>query len=411
MPAVSMYRWQLEALVRMHNGCVLTGEPGKSVGAGKSRTAIAYWWTRVCGGGLNFQNGKLTKIKKRVDLVIITTARKRDTTEWWKDIAPFGVTFDPKLNPLGVTLEIDSWNNISKYTKRKGQFFIFDEQKALGGGVWGKSLVKIAKNNQWIMLTGTPGDVWMDYCQVFVANGYYKNRTEFIQTHVVYDRWAKFPKISGYRAVRRLETNRNRMLVIMNAEKLAERHVEWVSYPYDTDLYERVQNRRADPETGEPYRNASELCNALRLYSGASEGHSERFLELVKDRQRVIVFYNRNWELERLRDLGRSVDVPVYELNGHKHDDVPSDGRWWYLVQYAAGAEAWNCVTTDCMVFWSASYSWKQMEQAYGRIDRINTPYSDLYYFVMTNDSSIEKSVRSAIGRKEVFNERAFVGV
>lgn len=409
MAAISMYNWQLGALGRMHNGCVLTGEPGKSVGAGKTRTAIAYWWTRVLGGTLDHETGVLGCIQRCVDLVVITTARKRNTKDWETELARFGISTDSTLNPLGVTISVDSWNNVKKYVDAEGKFFIFDEQKALGGGAWGRSLVKIAKRNQWIMLSGTPGDDWMDYCQIFVANGFYRNRTEFKREHVLYDTWASYPRIRGYRGLARLRSNRARVLVTMNADKRAKRHVEWVPYPYSSELVRRVETARSDPETGEPYRNASALCQALRFHSGASEGHSRVFLEIARRYDRVIVFYNYNWELDILRELAAAEGIQHAELNGDIHDDVPpSHERWWYFVQYAAGAEAWNCVSTNCTIFWSASYSWKQVEQAMGRIDRINTPFDDLFYYILTNESSIEKRVRRALERKEDFNANGF---
>lgn len=409
MSCVVLYPFQQRAVEQLHNGAVLCGSPGKSVGSGKSITALAYYWSKVCGGCIDYSSGAVSPMASPRSLLILTTPRKRDSLEWEKELTRFGLSTHIDASAQGVSVMVDSWNRIGSYLGVTDAFVIFDEQKALSGGKWGRSFVKIARRNQWIMLSATPGDTWRDYCQVFVANGFYRNRTEFEDTHIIFDRWARYPKVKSYRGIARLRTNRDRVLVRMDVDRRTERHIEWVDYSYDVDGYLRLQKARRDPETGVPYRDASSLCNALRKHCGASEGHSERFISLVREHPRVIVFYNYSYELHILRDLAEREGVHIAELNGENHDLVPPPNeRWWYLVQYAAGAEAWNCTATDTMIFWSANYSWRRMEQAYGRIDRINTPYRDLHYYIMTCSSSIERSVRNAISRKEKFNEKAF---
>jgi hypothetical protein len=375
---------QKKALTKMHNGCILCG----GVGSGKSLTAIAYY--------MEHHKGK--------QLYIITTARKRDTAEWTGESFKFGEDY---FNCGLDFVIVDSWNNIDKYKDVTDAFFIFDEQRVVGGGVWAKDFIKIAKANHWILLSATPGDNWMDYIAVFVANGYHKNRTEFLRRHVVFDPYVTFPKVRKYVDVEYLIKCRDHCLVQMPFEKPAERHHRDVHCEYDENAYKIAREARWNEDEDKPIENASELCQVLRRISSSDESRLERVRDILRKRRKAIIFYNYNYELDILRQL--SDEYVVAEWNGQKHENIPEGDSWVYLVQYTAGAEGWNCVTTDCVIFYSESYSYKAMEQACGRIDRLNTPYKNLWYFHLRSDSSIDKAVERCLKMKKDFNEKAFL--
>ena len=378
--AVELYEHQKQALPKMKNGCILCG----GVGSGKSRTALAYY--EKC------ESGK--------DLYIITTARKRDTMEWELEYAPFSFS--------DVVIKVDSWNNIGKYASVCNAFFIFDEQRVVGKGAWVKAFLQIAKKNHWILLSATPGDTWTDYIPVFVANGFYKNRTEFIRRHVVYSRFAKFPKVDHYVENGRLIKLRQEILVNMKFDRETVQHHETVISPFDRELYKNTTKTRWDPYKDEPVKDMGGLCYILRKIVNADPERVKITEKLIKQHPRVIIFYNFDYELELLRRLGKDMGVTVAEWNGHKHQPVPEKGNWIYLVQYTAGAEGWNCTSTNAIIFYSQNYSYKIMVQAAGRIDRLNTPFSDLYYYHVRSNSSIDAAIHQALSKKKNFNERGF---
>lgn len=398
--------YQLEAISKMKNGCILNG----GVGSGKSLTSLSYYYLQN-GGSLEFLSGKdyIPMLNPPKDLYIITTARKRDTFEWEGELSHFLLSTHEDLNKYDNKVIVDSWNNIQKYKDVEDAFFIFDEQRVVGSGAWVKAFLKIAKKNQWILLSATPGDTWSDYIPVFIANGFYKNKTEFMREHAVFSRFSKYPKIEKYIGTGRLIRQRREILVDMNFERETVQHHYDIYVTYDNKLYKDVMKRRWDIWNDEPITNAGGLCYALRKIVNSHESRSTKLLELFETHQKMIVFYNFDYELEILKSLYFGEGVIIAEWNGHKHEPTPTGNRWVYLVQYTAGAEGWNCITTDTIVFYSLNYSYKIMHQSAGRIDRLNTPYKDLHYYYLKSRSGIDLAIERALNDKRKFNESSFI--
>lgn len=402
MVGMNLYDYQLEAVKQMTNGCILCG----GVGSGKSRTALAYYFVSQ-GGELDTEN-YIPMGDPPEDLYIITTARKRDTLEWEGEISPFLLSTDKEHNLYANKVIIDSWNNIKKYADVKDAFFIFDEQRVVGSGVWVKAFLKIAKNNHWILLSATPGDNWLDYIPVFIANGFYRNKSEFLREHVIYSSYSKFPKVDRYINTGRLIRLRNKILVNMDFRRQTVSHHEDVYVPYDISAYKSIIRNRWDIWNNKPIENAGEFCYALRKVVNSDETRQTAVIELIEKHPRAIIFYNFDYELEILKHLYYGEDVEVAEWNGHKHQPIPDSDKWVYLVQYNAGAEGWNCVKTDTVIFYSQNYSYKVMVQSSGRIDRLNTPYTDLYYYHLKSRSGIDLAISKALHDKKKFNEAVF---
>jgi hypothetical protein len=377
---------QKEALKNLGNGKVLWG----GVGSGKTMTACAYY----------MQN------EAPKDIVVITTAKKRDSLDWEGEFAAFGVSTTRSLSCAG-TLVVDSWNNIGNYIDKEDAFFIFDEQRLVGNGAWVKAFQKIAKKNQWILLSATPGDTWVDYAPLFLANGLYRNVTEFKREHIVYAPFSKYPKIVRYVGVRTLEKYRNMLLVEMPYMKHTSRVFEEISVGYDEEMLRLVNVKRWQPYEDRPLTDVSDMFRTMRKVVNSDPSRLDAVRALLKDHPKLIIYYSFNYELDILRQLADEVEVA--EWNGHRKHPLPTGDRWVYLVQYVAGAEGWNAITTDTMVFWSLTYSYKNFHQAQGRIDRLNTPFKTLYYFVLISDSVVDKAVKRSLDAKELFSERKFL--
>lgn len=401
--AVQLYDYQMDAVTKMKNGCILCG----GVGSGKSRTSLAYYYI-LNGGKVNQKT--TVKMKHPTDLYIITTARKRDTLEWEGELGPFLMSTHPEVNAYKNKIVVDSWNNIQKYKDVKKAFFIFDEQRVVGSGAWVKAFLRITKFNQWILLSATPGDTWQDYIPVFLANGFYKNRSEFIREHVIYSRFCKFPKVDRYINTGRLIRLRNNILIDMDFNRKTIAHHEDVWCDYDVLLYKRLHKERFDVWKDEPFQSAGELCYGLRKVVNSDESRLNAVLDIFKKRGRVIIFYNFDYELEMLKSVNYGENVEVAEWNGHKHQPIPDSRNWVYLVQYNAGNEGWNCIKTDTIIFYSQNYSYKVMVQAAGRIDRLNTPYQHLYYYHLKSRSGIDLAIARALKDKKKFNEGKWIG-
>lgn len=404
MAGVSLYDYQLDAVNRLKNGAILCG----GVGSGKSRTALAYYYQEQ-GGRLG--TDRYVDMQNPRDLYIITTARKRDTKEWEGELVPFLLSTNPDVAYYKNKVVVDSWNNIGKYKDVYGAFFIFDEQRVVGSGAWVKAFLNIARKNKWILLSATPGDTWSDYIPVFVANGFYKNKTEFTREHIVY-RWINktYPKIDHYVNTGQLIRHRNDILVTMDFNRVTVAHHEDVFCSYDISKYKDASKLRWDPFKNEPIVNAAGLCYVWRKIVNTDESRQVALLELFEKHPKMIVFYNFDYELDILREVFGNLGCEMGEWNGHVHQPVPSSRQWVYLVQYTAGAEGWNCITTDTIVFYSQNYSYKVMQQAAGRIDRLNTKFIDLYYYHLKSRSGIDLAISRALSQKRNFNEGKYAG-
>jgi hypothetical protein len=405
---------QLEAFGKLKNGCILKGPTG----SGKTLTALAYYDD--------------TESVER--LIIITTAKKRDTGDW-----------ESEARLLGIFPEVDSWNNMSKYENVEGAFFIFDEQRVVGSGAWVKSFLKITKKNQWILLSATPGDTWLDYIPVFIANGFYRNRTEFVREHVVFSRFTKYPRVERFLGTQKLANYLRSILIEMPFEKHTIRNEIDVFCEYDREKYDVAWRRRWNEEEDRPIRHVSELFSIIRRVVNSDASRRDRIEDVLSKHPKVIIFYNFDYELEILRELcsqmimsqdldpevtgensglttataeepGPTSEIPILpesfavaEWNGHKHQKIPETNRWAYLVQYMSGSEGWECTETDVVAFYSLTYSYRMFEQAKGRIDRLNTPFTDLYYYVLRSSSGIDRGIYNTLSHKKNFNEGKFL--
>jgi len=407
MANIKLCEHQLKALERLKNGCVLRG----GVGSGKSITALSWYYLENGGEQDSLEGGDYIPMDDPpADLYIITTAWKRDTFEWEKEMAPFLLFTNPETNLYGNRVIVDSWNNIRKYTQVKGAYFLFDEQKATGSGVWVNSFLKIAKANHWIMLSATPGDNWKDYIPLFVANGFYKNRTQFLREHAVYSRYVhSYPKIERFIGEPKLERLRSQILVDMDFDRPTIAHHEDLYADYDRVAYKNLIRTRWDFWKDIPIENAGGLCYCLRKLVNSDDSRKKMTLDIAKKHPRLIIFYSFDYELEILLGLRWPKGTKVAQWNGHSHEPIPDSERWVYLVNYAAGAEGWNCTKTNAMEFFSQHYSYKVMTQAAGRIDRMNTPFQDLWYYHLKSRSPIDLGISRALSQKKIFNETRFV--
>lgn len=393
--------YQMDAVNKMCNGCILNGV----VGSGKSRTGL-YYYFKEQGGSID---PDYIPMKDPKDLYIITTAMKRDSLEWEGELANFLISKNPEVSYYKNKVTIDSWNNIKKYKNVYGAFFIFDEDRVTGKGVWVKTFLNLARKNKWIILSATPGDTWEQYIPVFVANGFYKNKTEFTREHIIYSRFTKYPKIDRYIGTGKLIRLRNQILIDMDFSRSTVPHHEDVYATYDISKYKDAIRTRWDPFKNEPIQQASGLCYVLRRIVNSDESRQVALMELAEKHPRMIVFYNFDYELDILKGLYYGDNVRIAEWNGHAHEPVPDSKHWIYLVQYTAGCEGWNCIKTDTIVFYSQNYSYKVLAQAAGRIDRLNTPFRDLYYYHFKTRSGIDLAISKALNDKKQFNETRWV--
>lgn len=387
--------YQLEAVNKLQNGNILKG----GTGSGKSFTSLYYYYVKVCGGEFEPDLKPMTNPRP---LYIITTPKKRDSLEWESDMAPFLLSSKTECQ---VSVTVDSWNNIKKYTNVSGAFFILDENRIIGSGAWVKAFYKIIKRNQWILLTATPGDTWSDYIPVFVANGFYRNKTDFKEQHIIMNPFTRYPSIKGYFNQGKLQKYRKQITVEMNAPEVAVLLHKDIRCDYDKETEREVLRHRWHPFEDRPLRDATEMAVVMRRIAFGDISRIDKVKELHEVNPKIIIFYDYNFELDMLINMCETEGYTYAQWNGHKHEPIPDTDEWLYLCQYTSASEAWNCITTDCMIFFNNSYSWKKMEQAVGRIKRLNTPFKELHYYHLTSGSYIDKRINQSLNIKGEFND------
>lgn len=393
---IQLTDYQIDAVEKMHNGCILRG----GTGAGKTLTSLVHVFEKILGGSSPLYPGhSYIRSSLNISVYVITTPKKKDSGDWTRESA---------LVPLLLTC-VDSWNNIKKYENVKNSVFIFDESKVIGYGSWTQSFLKITKNNAWVMLSATPGDTWLEYMPVFIANGFYKNKTEFEREHVMWSRFAKYPKVERYLNVSRLIRLRDAILVDMYDQRATTQHHINVICDFDSLSYDTLSIQRWDIENNKPIRDISQLCYALRKVTNSDKSRVDTLLPIYLRHKKVIIFYNFNYELEILRNWCAVNNIVYSEWNGHNHNEIPDSKFWVYLCQYTSAKEAWNCIDTDCIVFYSQTYSYKALIQSAGRIDRMNTMFTHLYYYHLISMAPIELGIQRALERKESFNEGRWI--
>jgi len=393
---IQLTDYQIDAIEKMHNGCILRG----GTGSGKTLTSLVYVFEKILKGSSPLYPGhEYQKSNLKIPIYVITTPKKRDSCDWTREAA---------MVPLILT-DIDSWNNIKKYEHIKSAMFIFDESKVIGYGAWTQSFLKITKNNSWILLSATPGDTWLEYMPVFLANGFYKNKTEFEREHVMWSRFSKYPKVDRYFNVPRLIRNRDSIIVDMYDQRATTQYHKDIICEFNQNHYNTLSQRRWNIFDNKPIRDISQLCYLLRRLINSDESRVKAISSIYARHSKVIVFYNFNYELQVLRDWCGSNDIVYSEWNGHNHDDIPNTKFWVYLCQYTAAKEAWNCIDTDCIVFYSQTYSYKALIQSAGRIDRMNTTFLHLYYYHLISIAPIELAIQTSLENKENFNEKRWI--
>lgn len=395
---IQLTDYQIDAIKRMKNGCVLRG----GTGAGKTLTSLVYIFEKVLEGQTPiYPKHKYIKSTNKTPVYVITTPKKRDSGDWTSEAA---------LVPMDLHT-VDSWNNIKKYEHVKDSIFIFDETKITGYGSWAYSFIKIAKNNKWILLSATPGDSFIEYTSLFVANGFYKNKTEFEREHIVWSRFVKYPKVERYLNISKLIRLRDSILIEMPTVRATTQNHKNIICDYDQIDYDILFKKRWNFYDNKPIRDISQLCYLLRRVVNSNPSRLDALDLIYKKHKRLIIFYNYNYELDILREWCKNKKLLYSEWNGHNHDELPDGKTWVYLCQYTAAQEAWNCIETDCTIFYSQTYSYKALTQSAGRIDRMNTPYKFLYYYHLVSTSSIDVAIQKALTRKENFNEGKWINL
>lgn len=147
---------------------------------------------------------------------------------------------------------------------------------------------------------------------------------------------------------------------------------------------------------------ARQLCGQ---YSKAKLTAFQNLVESTDDR--LIVFYNFNEELARMKVIVEDLEKPISIVNGSVKDlsAYENQSNSVTFVQYQAGAKGLNLQKANKIIYFTLPQNPEDFEQSKKRIHRIGQKNNCFYYYLMVRNSVEEDILETLKMRKEYDDE------
>lgn len=183
--------------------------------------------------------------------------------------------------------------------------------------------------------------------------------------------------IDASREYRAFQTNR--IVFVDNAELVG-----------DTPLKQRMCERQ--------------LCG---MYSREKLQAFKDLLSSTEDR--VIVFYNFNEELERLKEIIIDLERPFSQVNGHVKDTKAYEeaDNSVTLIQYQAGAMGLDFQKANKVIYFTLPLMSELFEQSKKRTHRIGQT-RPCFYYILTVKNSVECRIKETLEMRKDYTDDLF---
>ena len=362
-------------------------------------------------------------------LLIICLAPK--VSDFAEDGEPFGLDITPlnkgtkknrellaQSNHVAISFE-SSWRltELLKWVD-KDTFIIIDESHKVGvsKSKVTKFVMQLSKKAKYSYLcTASPvsnGKLENWYSQLYIANIFRKPKKDFEQLFVVKQMRQmgamRFMDIVGYQNQHLLEQMIDEASVNYKRDKgyLPEDYVYKTKKPAFYNKLKKQRIYKDDFNQIVELDNSSTLFNKLRQVShGFLEGvlkpvskepfeRLEAILE-THNNERVVIFYNYQWEYKMLSQLLDKLKRPYGVYNGSMKElhNFQEHENGVVLAQYKSASTGINdFVISNVTVFNSIPLSSTEYIQAKGRTDRHGQSKTPLYYHIVP-DTPIEQKI------------------
>ena len=112
--------------------------------------------------------------------------------------------------------------------------------------------------------------------------------SQLIRSHVIFNRFVKYPKVEAYIDTWKLTENRQKILVHMHYEKKTKHVIKLMYASYDESLYKFVSEKRWNVYTDKPIKNISELCYVWRKIVNDDKSREDIIGRIIEEKRKVI---------------------------------------------------------------------------------------------------------------------------
>lgn len=391
-----LYNFQRQLLNSIEENYIIAADTG----TGKTMMAIHHY--------LKHNTGE--------PLLILAPPQKIKEGGWQREL-----DFVASHYNIEIPYDIISYGVLSKRWKEyKDWFLVMDECHYVKNPTSqrGKAAINLTKQStNFLLLSATPSsNGWGDTIAYMIMFGYYKNKTQFLKEHAVYNRidYGNGPVnvVSDYRDQEKLQKLYQSFSIKLAKEDcldLPPLVFEKVHFKPSKE-YNIIKKDRVLGE--ELFDNISKLQHGLRFYANQADKLKYTEMLLEGTEENVIIFYNYKQENEELKKIAKKLKKKVFEVSGSK-TNLPDKEKWTSLknsvtiVQYQAGAAGIELQYANIVIFHTPTYSYQDYEQALGRAYRNGqTKKVTVYQYITKN--TIETSIYQALAAKKDFTEELF---
>lgn len=149
---------------------------------------------------------------------------------------------------------------------------------------------------------------------------------------------------------------------------------------------------------------ARQLCGQ---YSAAKLAAFKDLVESTDDR--LIVFYNFNEELFKIKSIVEELEKPVSIVNGSIKDleAYENESDSVTFVQYQAGSMGLNLQKSNKIIYFTLPQSSEHFEQSMKRIHRIGQKNNCFYYLLMV-ENSVEEDILETLKMRKDYDDELF---
>lgn len=391
----------------------------------KSHNKTAYYYDM--GLGKTFIGSeKLKALNANINLVICQKSKLNDWYEHFKTYYPqYNTKIYKNANDLKADVLIINYDLVwrrSELLNLKDFTLMLDESSYIKNekSKRSKFILKMKPTNV-ILLSGTPcsGKYEELYSQCKLL-GWKISKKAFWDTYVKTKNMEvngfKIPIVIGYKNVDRLKDKlREYGAVFKKTEEVIDlpEQIDNIIKVTSTQAYKKFKKNRLVKIDEIELVGDTTLTNMLYQRQLASMYNPNKY-EVLKDlisstEDRLLIFYNFDYELKEIKKICNKLDKPVSVVNGKIKDlrNYENKDNTVTILQYQAGAMGLNLQLSNKIIYFSLPLSSELFEQSKKRTHRMGQKKTCMYYYLIT-ENTIEEKIFEVLSMRKDYTNKLF---